>query len=852
MNQQDSGLTRIIRGLTWTGTVFLILTAVAIVWAVFRTRGIDDLITALTVTGLGFGLPAVVAFVVAWLLGTFDDSDGEERERTGEGGVAGARAAAAPVLSYLVAIAAVGVAWALRAWLDPILGREVPYITFFLAVATAAWAGGIGPALLASLLSLFIAWYFYVGTDGFRLDSIQKMVSLGLFVAVSLCVAGITSAVRAAREQAQRLVRDAVERQKALEQARVALAHERDRMAITLASIGDGVIATDGAGNVTFMNATAEKLTGWSADEAQNRPIAKVFRVVDEEARQPVTTPVEQVIATGELVAASDRSVLISRRGVEYAIDDSASPIKDESGTLLGSVLVFRDITAARRARASLEESESRFRLLADQTPAMLWLADESRAQTYFNRSWLDFTGRTMEQEIGDGWTAGVHPEDFAHCLAAYASAFEQRESFETEFRLRRYDGDYRWVFNRGRPRYDADGRFAGYIGAALDVTDRKAAEEALGHADRRRNEFLAMLAHELRNPLAPIRNAIQIMARVAGGQDRRVDHARDVIDRQSAHLTRLIDDLLEVSRIDSGKITLRRERVVIQDIVRKAVEAQQALVAERRQTLDLRLPDARVYVNADATRLTQAFGNVINNAAKFSPEGGRIEVSMTLRDAHVDVTVADNGVGIEPALLPHLFDLFNQGADIERRAGTGLGLGLSIVQRLVQLQGGDVRAESAGPGHGSRFTVTLPLADPVAAPAGTASGQGAATKAPAKVLVVDDNVDAAEAIATLLQFSGYDIEVAHDPHTALETAARAKPDLVLLDIGLPGMSGYEVAQRMRDGGAGRHTKIVALTGYGQEQDNEQAKAAGFSAYLVKPVDADQLTALVNELTDER
>ena len=852
MNQQDSGLTRIIRGLTWTGTVFLILTAVAIVWAVFRTRGIDDLITALTVTGLGFGLPAVVAFVVAWLLGTFDDSDGEERERTGEGGVAGARAAAAPVLSYLVAIAAVGVAWALRAWLDPILGREVPYITFFLAVATAAWAGGIGPALLASLLSLFIAWYFYVGTDGFRLDSIQKMVSLGLFVAVSLCVAGITSAVRAAREQAQRLVRDAVERQKALEQARVALAHERDRMAITLASIGDGVIATDGAGNVTFMNATAEKLTGWSADEAQNRPIAKVFRVVDEEARQPVTTPVEQVIATGELVAASDRSVLISRRGVEYAIDDSASPIKDESGTLLGSVLVFRDITAARRARASLEESESRFRLLADQTPAMLWLADESRAQTYFNRSWLDFTGRTMEQEIGDGWTAGVHPEDFAHCLAAYASAFEQREPFETEFRLRRYDGDYRWVFNRGRPRYDADGRFAGYIGAALDVTDRKAAEEALGHADRRRNEFLAMLAHELRNPLAPIRNAIQIMARVAGGQDRRVDHARDVIDRQSAHLTRLIDDLLEVSRIDSGKITLRRERVVIQDIVRKAVEAQQALVAERRQTLDLRLPDARVYVNADATRLTQAFGNVINNAAKFSPEGGRIEVSMTLRDAHVDVTVADNGVGIEPALLPHLFDLFNQGADIERRAGTGLGLGLSIVQRLVQLQGGDVRAESAGPGHGSRFTVTLPLADPVAAPAGTASGQGAATKAPAKVLVVDDNVDAAEAIATLLQFSGYDIEVAHDPHTALETAARAKPDLVLLDIGLPGMSGYEVAQRMRDGGAGRHTKIVALTGYGQEQDNEQAKAAGFSAYLVKPVDADQLTALVNELTDER
>jgi len=848
---QDSGLTRIIRGLTWTGTVFLVLTAAAIVWAVFRTRGIDDLITALTVTGLGFGLPAVVAFVVAWLLGTFDDAEADGRAERAHDGTLADMNATFPFLSYFVAIAAVGAAWGLRAWLDPILGREVPYITFFLAVAMAAWAGGIGPALLAAFLSLLIAWYFYVGTGSFRLDSMQNAVGLGLFAAVSLCIAGIASALRAARDQAQRLLRAGSVRQKELEEARVALARERDRFAVTLASINDGVISTDANGCVAFMNATAERLTGWPVAEALERPIAKVFRVVHEETREPVTTPVEQALETRAAVALSDHSVLLHRRGAQYAIDDSAAPIQDETGTLLGAVLVFRDATEVRRAHVTLKESESRFRELADQTPAMIWMSDDTRSATYFNRSWLEFTGRTMEQEQGDGWTAGVHPDDFAPTLAAYATAFEERVPFEMEFRLKRHDGDFRWVFNRGRPRFDAEGQFQGNIGAALDVTDRKTAEEALGHADRRRNEFLAMLAHELRNPLAPIRNAIQIMSRIAGGQDKRVDHARDVIDRQSAQLTRLIDDLLEVSRIDSGKITLRREKVVVQDLLRRAAESQQALLAERRQVLDMRLPDARVFVNADAARLSQVFVNVLNNAVKYTPEGGRIEVSMAAHDDTVEVNIADNGQGIDANLLPHLFDLFRHGADVERRAGAGLGLGLSIVRRLVELHGGTVTAHSVGQGQGSRFSIVLPLAEPAAA-AGTKAGPGAGARPPAKVLVVDDNVDAAEAIATLLQFSGYHIDVAHDPQAALETAARERPDLVLLDIGLPGMTGYEVAQRMREIGAGRRTKIVALTGYGQEQDNEQAKAAGFSAYLVKPVDADQLTALVNQLTDER
>jgi PAS domain S-box-containing protein len=852
--QAYSDLSRIIRGLTWAGTIFLVLTGVSIVWAIFRTRGIDDLLTALTVTGLGFGLPAVVAFVVAWLLGTFDESESrDERDVSApDASEPEPTSPAVAFLGYFVAIAAVGVAWAVRAWLDPILGREVPYITFFLAVAMAAWAGGLGPGFLATALSLLVAWFFYIGpTDGFRVENLSVAVGLGLFVAVAMCIAGITSALRAAREHAQRLARDTMNRQKALEQARTELARERDRFAVTLASIGDAVIATDAQANVTFMNATAEKLTGWASQDALKRPINKVFRVVKEDTRENIKGPVEEAIQTGAMVAVAEGSVLVGRRGGEYAIDDSAAPIYDEQGNLLGAVLVFRDITDARQTRAAIVESETRFRNMADQTPAMIWMADDTKAFTYCNRTWLEFTGRTMEQEQGDGWTSGVHPEDFAHCLSVYSTAFEARVPFETECRLKRHDGEYRWLFNRGTPRYDGDGHFQGYIGAALDVTERKAAEEALGHADRRQNEFLSMLAHELRNPLAPIRNAIQIMERINSGQDRRIDHAREVIDRQSAHLTRLIDDLLDVSRIDSGKVTLRRERVVVQDLVRRAVEMQQPQAIEKRQTLDLRLPDARVYVNGDPVRLTQAFGNVVGNAVKFTPEGGRIEVSMNVEGDHVDVAVADNGAGIDPAMLPHLFDLYRKGQDVERHGNTGLGLGLTIVRRLVEMHSGQVTAQSAGRGQGSRFVIELPLAEgsvPAPAPGEPAP---AGERAPAKVLVVDDNVDAAEAIATLLQFSGYDIDVAHDPHSALEAAARRKPDLVLLDIGLPGMTGYEVAQRMREGGA-RRTKIVALTGYGQEQDNEQAKAAGFSAYLVKPVDADQLTALVNELTDER
>jgi PAS domain S-box-containing protein len=852
--QQDSGLGRIIRGLTWIGTFFLVLTALAIVWAVFRTHGIDDLITALTVTGLGFGLPAIVAFVVAWLLGTFDDAEGDD-ERGGvveaDGSVAPPPRRALVVLGYAVAVVAVAVAWAVRWWLDPVLGREVPYITFFLAVAMSAWAGGMGPALVAALLSLAVAGYYYVGAHGFRVDNLQDNVSLGLFAAVALCIAGITSALRAAREQAQHLVREGMARQKALEQARADLARERDRFEVTLASIGDGVIATDPAGNVTFMNATAEKLTGWTAEEALQRPLTRVFRVLDEGTREAMRSPIDEVIAGADQGSVSGLALLQSRRGTEYAIADIATPMRDAEGNLLGAVLVFRDITEARRVRAALEESESRFRHMADQAPAMIWLADDSKAITYVNRTWLEFTGRTMEQEQYDGWASGIHPEDFAHALSVYSTAFEARIPFEMEFRLRRHDGEFRWVLNRGTPRYEVDGHFQGYIGAALDITDRKAAEEALGHADRRQNEFLGMLAHELRNPLAPIRNAVQIMERLGGGTDRRADHALEVIDRQSSHLTRLIDDLLEVSRIDSGKVTLRRDRVVLQDIVRKAVEQQQNLAAEKRQALDVRLPDARAFVNGDPTRLAQVFANVINNAIKFTPDGGRIEVGMTVHDDRAEVTVADTGAGIDANLLPHLFDLYRQGADVERHGNAGLGLGLTIVRRLVEMHSGHVAARSAGRGQGTTVTVELPLAEPAAPSAGHGEGKGRPERVPS-VLVVDDNVDAAEAIAMLLQFSGYDIHVAHDPQTALDTAARAHPDVVLLDIGLPGMTGYEVAQRMRENAAGRKTKIVALTGYGQEQDNEQARAAGFSAYLVKPVDADQLTALVNELTDAR
>jgi len=824
--------------------------AAVIVWAVFRTVGVDDLIVALTVAGLGLGLPAIVAFVVAWILNSLGHPDADAVDpQAGEPVPPAPKAQFAGVAwGYAVAVLACIAAWALRAALDPFLGHQVAYAPLLLAVAFSAWYGGLGPAVFATLLGGAISWYAYLIPNGrFGALDAGDSVQLGLYGAAALCIGGIASALRASRERAHTLAREVLAREAGLEKTRAELATERDRSQVTLQAIADAVIATDAQGHVTFANEGAVALTGWPTPEALGKPLSRIFRAIDADSRRAVAVPLER----GAPEISSD-VMLVARDGTERRVEAKVSAIRERGGSAGGFVVVFRDITAARHAQAALEESEARFRVMANQTPVLLWMCDATRACIYVNSSWREFTGRTLEEEAGDGWTAGIHPEDYGPQQAAFAEAFDRRQPFRLEYRLRRHDGEYRWILDDGAPRFDGAGEFAGYIGACVDITERRLAEATLGNFEQRKGAFLASLAHELRNPLAPIRSSIELLQRMPAIGDPRVAHAHEIIERQCARLAELVDDLLDLSRIDSGGIQLKRERIDVAPLVERAVARHAAVIRDRRQQIDVDLARERMRVVADAERLAQIVGLLVGNASKFTPQGGQLRVSTAVRENAAEIVVADTGPGIEPSVQPRLFDLFDRYPDAGPDAPQGLGTGLAIVARLARLMGGAVSVQSAGAGQGSAFTLRMPLADRAGETAAAGGETGDATTRKARLLVVDDNVDAADAIGTLLNLNGFDVETAHDPEMAMERAIGTDPDIILLDIGLPGMTGYELARVLSAHPVASRAKLIALTGYGQPGDTEQAKAAGFSGYLVKPVDVDQLRERIETLLAEQ
>ena len=381
------------------------------------------------------------------------------------------------------------------------------------------------------------------------------------------------------------------------------------------------------------------------------------------------------------------------------------------------------------------------------------------------------------------------------------------------------------------------------------EIAERSRAEQALQEADRNKDEFLAMLAHELRNPLAPILNALQLMR--LKPSETQLQWAQEVIQRQLAHLTRLVDDLLDVSRITRGMITLAREPLEVATLITRAVETVQPLLQERDHHLALQVAEEPLRVNGDATRLTQALGNVLGNAGKYTDRGGRIELRWCREGTDVEIRVRDNGVGISPEMLPRIFDLFTQ---LDRRtdhAASGLGIGLALVRRLVEMHGGNVTAHSAGLGTGSEFVIRLPLHTAAAAEADRhpeleASGESAVVAR--RILLADDNPDALESLAAVLRLRGHEVFSASNGASALETAVRHVPDIALLDIGMPLLDGYEVARRIRAEEWGKSVMLVALTGWGQESDRRRSQEAGFDTHLVKPLDPERLSALLARL----
>ncbi|RIK77619.1 MAG: hypothetical protein DCC67_12415 [Planctomycetota bacterium] len=731
-----------------------------------------------------------------------------------------------PVATYGLTLAAIAAAWVARWLLDPWLEDHLPYVTFFVAVAAAAWLGGVRPALLATALGFVLAWYFFVPTRfSFALMNTQHTVGLAMYLMVSLAFAGFGEVLVAAKRRAEA---------------------GRDLLRTTLASIGDAVITTDADGRINSMNAVAESVTGCPQHEAVGQPLEAVFRIVNEATRQPVENPAARALREGVIVGLANHTVLIRKDGAELPIDDSAAPIRDESGHVRGCVLVFRDVSGKRAAEEAMRESENRFRNMADNAPALLWVANPEGAGVFLSQGWYEYTGQTEGEALGFGWLDAVHPDDREGARLAFLAATRRREAFSIDYRLRRADGEYRWCIDSGRPRLDESGEFRGYVGSVIDVHERKQAEQRLHEADRRKDEFLAVLAHELRGPLAPLRNMLEVM-KMAHGDAATLQQARDTMERQVGHMVRLVDDLLDVNRITRDKLELRKDRVELGSIVRQSVEACRPLTERASHELIVTMPPRPIYLEADPVRLAQVFSNRLNNACKYTEPGGKIWLAAKVEQGDVLVSVKDSGTGIPPDKLQSVFEMFTQvDRPLERSQG-GLGIGLTLAKRLVEMHGGTITAASEGEGAGSEFIVRLPLLEASLSPATRETPH--ATPAPARrILIVDDNRDSATSLAMLLKLKGNETHTAHDGVEALEQAARFLPEMVLLDIGLPRMNGLEVCRRMREQPWGKDTVIVALTGWGQDADRRRSQAAGFDRHLVKPVDLQSLTEMLAEL----
>ncbi|TCZ83633.1 PAS domain-containing protein [Lysobacter sp. N42] len=519
---------------------------------------------------------------------------------------------------------------------------------------------------------------------------------------------------------------------------------------------------------------------------------------------------------------------------------------EDVAGEVTGGVVAQVDISDRVAAEARLRESEARFRTIADAMPQMVWSTRADGWADYFNRQWYAFTGLPDGACDGFAWVESLHPDDRARAAAHWAHCAATGELYEIEYRMRHHSGEYRWVLGRGLPVRDAEGRVIRWMGTCTDIHGQKLAraaleqsEAALRQADRRKDEFLAMLAHELRNPLAPIRTAAEVIA-LPGTSPARMREAGRVIARQVGHMTNLVDDLLDVSRVTRGQVELTREVFDLREAVRAAVEQVRPLAEARAHSLAVRVEAGPLWVDGDRTRLTQVVANLLNNAVKYTPPAGRVEVDAHLAGGRLRIGVCDDGPGIEPDLLPHVFELFTQGTRTLDRAQGGLGIGLALVRGLVELHGGRVEATSDGVGCGACFTVELPPAAP-AVPGARSDGPAVAQGAGLSVVVVDDNHDAADTLALLLASSGHRVATHASAETLLSAVGPDGVDAFILDIGLPGMNGLELARRLRALPGGARPLLLALSGYGREEDRRASREAGFDAHFVKPVDGLEL-----------
>ncbi len=728
-------------------------------------------------------------------------------------------------LTYLFAIAAVAAAVIVRTLLDPVLGDAFPLVTLFGAVAASVVLCGVWPAVLAAVSGYLACSYLFIEPRG-ALIFHSWANAVGLIAYLFTCAIIIASGEAARR-------------------ARARASDQREVLRVTLGSIGDAVITTDTRGTITYLNAVAEQVTGWS-QEAVGQPLGRVFRIVSEDTRKPVDNPAVKALREGTVVGLANHTLLIRKDGTELAIDDSAAPIADENGVVSGCVLIFRDVSQRRRLERDAAERLTAANLLA----SIVESSDDAIVRKTLNgtiESWNAgaerLFGYSADEAIGRHISLFIPPERLAEedRIIAALKAGQRIEHFETE-RLRK-TGERVIVSLTISPVRDASGTVIGASKIARDITARRQLEDHLrrmaldlAEADRQKGEFLATLAHELRNPLAPLRSALELLKQ-SGADAGRAQLARDTMDRQLGQMVRLVDDLLDVNRVMHNRLELRPVDIDIALVIHQAVEMSQPLIDNAGHHLRVILPAEALFLHADPVRLTQVFANLLNNSCKYTPAGGQIQISAERDGDHAVVRVKDSGAGIPPDQLEKIFNMFSQVDRSPERVQGGLGIGLTLVRRLVEMHDGSVHARSEGPGKGSEFITRLPvLAQAPQTQQSQAPAEGAAAMR-RRVLIVDDNRDAADALAMLLRHTGHEAFVAYDGKTALAAAETDRPDVVLLDIGLPGMSGHDVCRQVREQPWGRNIRMIALTGWGQEEDRRKSREAGFDGHLVKPID---------------
>ncbi len=644
--------------------------------------------------------------------------------------------------------------------------------------------------------------------------------------------------------------RDVTERRRLMQEASSRLLAASSLAAIVESS-NDAILGKSLEGVIQSWNAAAERTFGYSAAQAIGRPISLIIpaeRLAEEER-------IIGEVRAGRRVEHFD-TVRVRADGQYVHVSLTLSPIRDESGRVTGVSTIARDVTERKRA----EEERQRFSTLIESSTDLIGICDTAGRLLFVNRAGLELIGWPSLDEAGGHfvWEFLV-PEDQRAVREKLLPLVRDEGHGELEVRMQNArSGATRWLAYKLLALRDRDGTVTGFGTLSQDITERRHMEQDLrrlaadlSEAGRRKDEFLATLAHELRNPLAPILNGVHVLG--MSNDPSNIAMARTMMERQIEQMVRLIDDLLDVSRITRGKLELRKEHVALGAVIDNAVETSRPLMDDLRQQLTVALPKDPVTLRADAARLAQVYANLLNNSAKYTAPGGQIWLTATIEKRELVVSVKDTGIGIRAEHLPRIFEMFSQvDSSLERSQG-GLGIGLTLVKRLVEMHGGSVEARSEGLGTGAEFTVRLPV---VVTPA---EEDSAALPAPSedapvarRILIVDDNRDHADSLAMLLQIGGSETRTAYDGERAVVLTEEFQPDAVLLDIGLPGLNGYETARRIRASPQGKHAVLIAITGWGQEEDRRRSADAGFDHHLTKPIATKELVRLLANTPDAR